>query len=187
MFVRAITETIDLPCKMVEKPDPTLPAGERVVEREGVPGKRLKVFRVLVVKGEEGSRVLKADKVTVRPVDGLVRVGTKVAVKAVPVSSKAAPPVSGRKLRVESTAYAPNHGVGVGSTTATGAKAGYGVVAVDPRVIPLGSRLYIPVYGYGVAAETGGAIQGARVDVCFDTVAECLSWGRRTVTITILD
>ena len=69
--------------------------------------------------------------------------------------------------------------------TATGAPVGYGVVAVDPSVIPLGTRMTIPGYGEGVAADTGGAIQGAVIDLWFPTAAEAANWGRRTVTITL--
>jgi 3D (Asp-Asp-Asp) domain-containing protein len=57
---------------------------------------------------------------------------------------------------------------------------------VDPKVIPLGTRLFIPGYGYGIAADTGGVIDGNRIDLCYETRAEAMLWGRRTVTITIL-
>jgi 3D (Asp-Asp-Asp) domain-containing protein len=62
---------------------------------------------------------------------------------------------------------------------------GRGVVAVDPSVIPLGSRMRIPGYGNGVAADVGSGIKGAVIDLWFPTYAECAAWGRRTVTITI--
>jgi 3D (Asp-Asp-Asp) domain-containing protein len=60
-------------------------------------------------------------------------------------------------------------------------------VAVDPNVIPLGTRLYVEGYGEAIASDTGGAIQGNIVDVHFSTYAECIAWGRRTVQVTILD
>ena len=60
-----------------------------------------------------------------------------------------------------------------------------GVVAVDPSVIALGSRLAIPGYGMGVAADTGGAVVGAKIDLWFPTVAEARAWGNRTVTVTV--
>jgi 3D (Asp-Asp-Asp) domain-containing protein/8-oxo-dGTP pyrophosphatase MutT (NUDIX family) len=69
--------------------------------------------------------------------------------------------------------------------TATGAPVGWGAVAVDPSVIPLGSRLGIPGYGVGVAADTGGAIQGARIDLWFPTTEQALVWGSRVVTVTV--
>lgn len=76
-------------------------------------------------------------------------------------------------------------GYAMSGTTATGAPTGWGVVAVDPGVIPLGTRMEIPGYGSGVAADTGGAIQGATIDLWFPTVAQARLWGRRTVTITL--
>jgi 3D (Asp-Asp-Asp) domain-containing protein len=62
--------------------------------------------------------------------------------------------------------------------------AGQGVVAVDPSVIPLGTRMYVLGYGSGVAADVGSGIKGAIIDLWM-TPARCASWGRRTVTITI--
>ena len=85
----------------------------------------------------------------------------------------------GRSLTVSATGYSM-HG-----RTATGAPTGWGVVAVDPSVIPLGTRLTIPGYGSGVAADTGSAIQGATIDLWFPTVAQARAWGRRTVTISL--
>jgi 3D (Asp-Asp-Asp) domain-containing protein len=90
-----------------------------------------------------------------------------------------APAAGGRTLVVSSTGYAlPGH-------TATGMPVGWGVVAVDPAVIPLGTRLTIPGYGEGVAADTGSAVRGADIDLWFPTLAQARAWGRRTVTITL--
>lgn len=108
------------------------------------------------------------------------------ALPRTPVSTPGAPslpagPASSgvRSLTVHATAYA------LPGRTASGRSVGWGVVAVDPSVIPLGSRLAIPGYGMGVAADTGGAIIGARIDVWFPTVAQALEWGTRTVTVTV--
>ena len=84
-----------------------------------------------------------------------------------------------RTLTVSATGYA------LKGRTATGIPTAPGVVAVDPSVIPLGTRLTIPGYGVGIAADTGGAVQGAVIDLWFPTTAQALAWGRRTVTITI--
>ena len=84
-----------------------------------------------------------------------------------------------RTLTVSATGYA------LRGRTATGVPTAPGVVAVDPSVIPLGTRLTIPGYGVGIAADTGGAVQGAVIDLWFPTTAQALAWGRRTVTITI--
>ena len=69
--------------------------------------------------------------------------------------------------------------------TATGLPVGWGIVAVDPSVIPLGTRMTIPGYGSGVAADTGSAVQGYTIDLWFPTLADALAWGRRTVTINL--
>ena len=72
---------------------------------------------------------------------------------------------------------------GCDGMTAIGRRAGYGIVAVDPRVIPLGTRLYIQGYGLAVAGDTGGAIVGDRIDLGFDTERDALLFGRRSVTV----
>ena len=92
----------------------------------------------------------------------------------------AAPVVDGaRTLTVTATGYS------LPGRTATGLPVGPGVVAVDPSVIPLGTRMTIPGYGEGVAADTGSAVQGYTIDLWFPTLADALAWGRRTVTITL--
>jgi 3D (Asp-Asp-Asp) domain-containing protein len=70
--------------------------------------------------------------------------------------------------------------------TATGMPARYGVVAVDPRVIPLGSRLYIQGYGTAIAADTGGAIRGNRIDLCMDSYRSAIDFGRQPVKVYVL-
>ena len=89
-----------------------------------------------------------------------------------------------KKIRVFSTSYDKNC-PGCNETTATGLKTGYGVVAVDPKIIPLGTRLYIPGYGIATAGDTGGNIKGARVDLGFDDVKSGW-WSARFVEIYIL-
>jgi 3D (Asp-Asp-Asp) domain-containing protein len=82
-------------------------------------------------------------------------------------------------MTVSSTGYA------LRGRTASGLPTGWGIVAVDPSVIPLGTRMTIPGYGEGVAADTGSAVRGATIDLWFPTTAQALTWGRRTVTITL--
>ncbi|SDP04267.1 3D (Asp-Asp-Asp) domain-containing protein [Selenomonas ruminantium] len=86
---------------------------------------------------------------------------------------------------MEATAYLPTDGSGTGMT-AMGIPAQRGVVAVDPRVIPLGSRVYIPGYGVAIAADTGGAIRGQKVDLCMETYGECMNFGRRSIEVYVL-
>jgi len=91
-----------------------------------------------------------------------------------------------RIIRVEATAYSSAE-PGLSAYTATGTLCRYGVIATDPNVIPLGTRVFIPGYGYAVAEDTGGAIVGHRIDVAFDTVAECFEFGRQVVDVYIVD
>jgi len=88
------------------------------------------------------------------------------------------PPTGKRQLTVSATCY------DLPGRTATGMPVGQGVVAVDPSVIPLGTRMYVPGYGPAVAADVGGGIQGDIIDLWM-TPSQCAVWGRRTVTITI--
>jgi resuscitation-promoting factor RpfB len=189
VFVRVIEEQTEIPFDVITENDPALPQGSRTIKQHGEPGLMLNVYRVLVTGGVEGARTLTAEQVLLEPVDEVVLVGTKRSSGPVPVSRERAaepvPPRDGTQLTVTATGYS-SQDPGVTGRTATGAAATYGVIAVDPSVIPLGTRVYIPGYGNAVAADTGGAIVGNKIDLCFDTRAEALAWGRRTVTITIL-
>ncbi len=104
---------------------------------------------------------------------------TPVAPVAPVAPAQPAAPAGGRSITVSSTGYA------LPGRTATGIPVGWGVVAVDPSVIPLGTRMTIPGYGEGVAADTGSAVRGATIDLWFPTLAQARAWGRRTVTITL--
>lgn len=85
-------------------------------------------------------------------------------------------------MHMVATAYTAGSAGGSG-WTAIGRRAGYGIVAVDPRIIPLGTRLYIPGYGRAIAGDTGGAIVGLRIDLGFDSLQSALEFGRRDVTV----
>jgi peptidoglycan DL-endopeptidase CwlO len=89
------------------------------------------------------------------------------------------PGSSGRTMSVLATGYS------LSGHTSTGVPVGYGIVAVDPGIIALGTKLTIPGYGEGVAADTGGAVAGSHIDLWFPTEAEALAWGNRTVTVTL--
>ena len=87
-----------------------------------------------------------------------------------------------RAISMVATAYTP-WCAGCSGITATGERAGHGIVAVDPRVIPLGTKLYIPGYGYAVAGDTGGAIVGHRIDLGFDSQRAAMEFGRRKIVV----
>jgi cystine transport system substrate-binding protein len=101
------------------------------------------------------------------------------ATAAVAVAPAAVAAGGTRTMVVTASGYA------LPGATATGVPVGWGVVAVDPSVIPLGTRMTIPGYGTGVASDTGPAVRGASIDLWFPNEAAALAWGRRTVTITL--
>lgn len=100
--------------------------------------------------------------------------------------SVSALPDYSRVIRVEATAYSSAQ-PGLNAYTALGTLCTKGVIAVDPNIIPLGTKVYIPGYGYAVAEDTGGAIYGHKIDVAFDTLAECYEFGRKLIDVYILD
>ncbi|SDG76924.1 3D domain-containing protein [Desulfosporosinus hippei] len=87
-----------------------------------------------------------------------------------------------KTINVEATAY-----TFTGNNTATGIKPREGLIAVDPRVIAMGSQVYVEGYGYAIAADTGGNIRGHKIDVFFSTLRQCIDWGRKPVRIHILN
>lgn len=91
-----------------------------------------------------------------------------------------------RVVQIEATGYSRME-PGMSNYTATGTFCKRGVIATDPNFIPLGTKVYIPGYGYAVAEDTGGAIVGNCVDLAFDSVAECFEWGRRSVPMYIIE
>jgi len=106
---------------------------------------------------------------------------TAIATTSAPVTTTVSAPLatSGRTITVSSTGYS------LRGRTATGLPTAPGVVAVDPSVIPLGTRMTIPGYGEAIAADIGGAVHGNVIDLWFASKAEAMAWGRRTVTITL--
>ena len=108
-----------------------------------------------------------------------------IATESAPVGEAATPVAetrtvaAGRSLTVVATGYA------LGGRTSTGLPVGWGVAAVDPSVIPLGTHMTVPGYGEAVAADVGGAVRGAVVDLWFPTVAQANAWGRRSVTVIL--
>jgi uncharacterized protein YabE (DUF348 family)/3D (Asp-Asp-Asp) domain-containing protein len=193
-FARISTVTTDVPFPVVERPDGTLPEGVRRVVQRGADGSAMRVFRSLVVGGVEGSATLTAENVVEKPVAQIVAVGTgdgstsrQLVVAHIPAAWRhgdKAP--SGRRIDVVATAYSAAE-PGASSGTALGPRCERGIIAVDPNVIPLGSHVYVPGYGYAIAADTGGMISGRHIDLCFNSVAEVNAWGKRYVTVIVLD
>lgn len=128
-------------------------------------------------------------------VDGIVGPQTKKALNLAsyisPTVSRAGSTVSrgGQTISMVATGYDPCYQCNYpyyGQPSYLGYPLARGIIAVDPNVIPMGTRLYVEGYGEGIAADQGGAIKGNRLDLCFASHQEALNWGIRTVRVTIL-
>lgn len=194
--------------------DASLPEGQERVLTQGVDGQALYTASVHYVDGREVGRTVLSTTVLREPVDALVAVGTAVEMPDyAPESPSLKWPTKPGVLTIGdgiivtpegeiltyshsdqfvATAY-NNTDPGCTIYTYIGTLCRVGAIAVDPRVIPLGTKMYIVtndgqyIYGYSVAEDTGGAIKGHRVDLYFDTVDECFEFGIRDCTVYFLN
>jgi uncharacterized protein YabE (DUF348 family)/3D (Asp-Asp-Asp) domain-containing protein len=184
VFIRVAQEEVEVPFDVVVVGDADAAAGSRKVTTPGVAGTSLKVYQVLVIGGAEGPRFLKAQKQLTAPVTEVVTVGTNKVFRQVMVargkSRPTAPDVTGRTIKVTSTAYTPWDPSCIGHADfakgfswvaakrkSLGIPDGWGIIAVDEHVIPLKSKVFVEGYGYAIACDTGGVIHGNKIDVCF--------------------
>jgi len=162
----------------IRKADSGLSIGSTRVLVRGVSGITENTWQVVYRDGVETDRQLLVSRNVRKPVSRVVAYGTKAienaAVANVDFSTKEA-------LSVTATAYV------AGGITKSGLPAKVGVIAVDPSVIPLGTKVYVEGYGYAIAADTGGKIKSNRIDVCLPTQAECVAWGVKRVKLYVLD
>lgn len=207
------TEAIKFDTKRVY--DSSLEKGKTKVIESGKNGKKEVKYSLLKKNGEVISKEVVSETVVENAKTKVIRVGTKkqaskatssVSTASAAEAENSTTAVSGqntihgysysKKLTVTATAYdtSPEENGGY-SKTAMGLTPGFGIVAVDPKVIPLGTKLYIEspdggkswTYGYCIAGDTGGAIKGNRVDLCYNTRRECIKFGRRSATVYILN
>ena len=197
-----------------EEEDDSLEKGETRTVTEGKEGTLLKTFEITYENGKEANREVVDEEVIEEEQNEVIAIGTKeVAVEEVTSNDKtktatkknnerpssksenkgssSPEPSSSKVLTMEATAYGPDC-AGCSGVSATGMNLKSSptpkVIAVDPSVIPLGSRVWVEGYGEAIAGDTGGAINGNKIDVLFPTEAEAASnWGRRTVQVKILD
>jgi len=183
-----ITKQVLLGYRVIQTVDHDLEQGRTVTVQTGENGIREDIYRLTYHDGVLASEELISQEVVKEPVPQIIAMGTKILYYT---AETPAGSIRYRKvLELEATAYYPgpeSTGKWADGTTYTGAPAGYGVVAVDPSVIPLGTRMYIPGYGIAVAADIGGAIKGNIIDLCFDTYREAVHFGRRIVKVYILE
>ena len=166
-----ITEEEYLPYNTIWQPAPELELDERMVAQTGLEGVFKRRIHVVYENGVETKRLLEREWVDREPVTKIIAYGIKVVVRdAVTIDG---PIQYWRKLRVLATWYNASHGWFPRSSpyygmTRTGVYATRGIIAVDPNVIRLHTRMYVPGYGFGAAEDTGGLIKGMRIDLAFD-------------------
>lgn len=178
-----VTRSRTVNFEKITRETPDLYEGEKRVVQEGVEGVIEEDRLVTFINGEERESIVLGSRVVREVKDEIVEIGTK----------KPENMIHGKKYKkkivMQGTAYDPS----AGSMTASGTRARVGAVAVDPRVIPLGTKLYIesadgfPTYGFAVAEDTGGAIKGNRIDLFYNTRSEAYRFGRRNVIVYILE
>lgn len=168
--------------QVIKEPDSSMIRGNEEVIQAGRNGLNRLLVREKYHKGiKVGEEVVQTSQL-VRPVNQVIREGT-----AEPkIQSTIGLRSYSQMLYMEASAYLPYDGGGAGYT-ALGIPARYGVVAVDPDIIPLGTRVYIPGYGEAIAADTGGAINGYMIDLCMEDYTQAIAFGRRGVEVYILD
>ncbi len=157
----------------ITQQDNGLDYGVEKIKQDGTLGEKEITYEIVMKNGEEVSRDVISSKVTKEPVNEIVLEGTRKV-----FASRDGYDEYQELIYCESTAYY------TGTITATGTKpvynpSGISTIAVDPRVIPLGSLVYVDGYGYAVAADTGGAIKGKIVDVFLNSKTASVNWGRK--------
>lgn len=192
---KTLTETSSIPFKTITKDSNRLDKGVKNTAREGKEGVRERLYRVVYEDGKQTAKQLIKDFVATNPLNRIVEVGTVLNYK----TSRGERIRFSKVLDMRATSYTAsfrdtgkNPGEPGFGITATGARVKRGIIAVDPSVIPLGTRVYIEVpgkaadYGYAVASDVGGAIKGNKIDVYLETGSEVAVWGVKRVKVYIL-
>jgi uncharacterized protein YabE (DUF348 family) len=180
-------ESVDY--KVIKETDRHLAKGITRVLTPGEKGERVKTYEVTYKNGKKVKKELVKNEINKTPKNKVVAVGTRVIHYSSPSTSRS---LSGsdKTLYMYSTAYTANC-KGCSGYTRTGINLrenpGSKIIAVDPSVIPLGTKVYVEGYGYAVAADTGGAIHGNRIDIFFGSESEANQWGHQIVRVRVLN
>lgn len=174
-----------------KKQDASLQKGKQKVVTAGQEGVITRTYEVVKENGKVVAKNLQSEKVVKEPKKQVVAIGTKsVVASAATVSRGSKEPASGKEFYVTATAYTP-YCNGCSGTSATGidlrSSSGLKVIAVDPSVIKLGSKVWVEGYGTAIAGDTGGAIKGNKIDILVQTEAQASNWGVRKVRIKVLN
>ncbi len=183
-----IKRKMPIPRKTERISDARLDRGMSRVVREGSDGVMEQV--ILVRRNESGilGESLLSEWVAVKPEPKVIAVGTREPLRVLLTSRGSY--TYRKSYSMIATAYEPSErscGKYADGYTAIGMKAAPGIVAVDPKVIPLRTKLYVEGYGPALAADVGGAIKGNRIDIFFNTIEEALRYGRRRVKVYVLE
>lgn len=186
--VEKVTDVVEEPLQfaVITQKDASMEKGNQKVVAEGQLGLTSKQFEVILENGKEVSRKLLSEKKLKEKQDKVVAVGAKDLALQVSRGEVS----GGRELYVSTTAYTADCN-GCSGHTSTGinlhANPNAKVIAVDPSVIPLGTKVYVEGYGYAIAADTGGRIKGYKIDVFFPSKSDAFRWGAKKVKIKILN
>jgi 3D (Asp-Asp-Asp) domain-containing protein len=184
---RVVTHRERVAERTVHVIDFALPPGKTRVVHPGKPGVMVTMVDYTSTDGRVRKRILE-QRVIVKPETRVVAVGVGTGSAIADFARKGLERTSyiaSDALDMVATAYTAGC-EGCDGYTASGYRAGHGIVAVDPRVIPLGTKLYIPGYGFAIAGDTGGAIVGDRIDLGFDSLDDAIHFGRRDVKVYTL-
>jgi 3D (Asp-Asp-Asp) domain-containing protein len=162
------------------RPDPSMYVGQRREIQQGQNGTRTEVQQTLLANGHPVAESVVTDRITQPAQVAVIEYGTENS-----IDRGGSVVYFSREITMLATAYWPDPAWSSG-VTALGLPARYGVVAVDPSVIPLGTRLYIPGYGFAIAADTGSAIVGNRIDLCFNTGWQAQAFGVQMVQVFVV-
>ncbi|WP_260399880.1 G5 and 3D domain-containing protein [Peribacillus simplex] len=190
--IEKVTDVVEEPVDfaVITKKDDSLSKGKEKIVKEGKDGLISKEYEVIKENGKEVKRELLSEKVVNKKQDKVVTVGTRTTVAQASRGVTNVSSSSGKEIYVSSTAYTASC-KGCSGVTSTGvdlkSNPGAKIIAVDPNVIPMGSKVYVDGYGYAVAADKGGAIKGNRIDVFFSSKNDAYRWGVKRVMVRVLD
>ncbi|MFE5431504.1 ubiquitin-like domain-containing protein [Peribacillus simplex] len=190
--IEKVTDVVEEPVDfaVITKKDDSLSKGKEKIVKEGKDGLISKEYEVIKENGKEVKRELLSEKVVNKKQDKVVTVGTRTTVAQASRGVTNVSSSSGKEIYVSSTAYTASC-KGCSGVTSTGvdlkSNPGAKIIAVDPNVIPMGSKVYVDGYGYAVAADKGGAIKGNRIDVFFSSKNDAYRWGVKRVKVRVLD
>jgi 3D (Asp-Asp-Asp) domain-containing protein len=185
--IKAITETVPVQFKEVIKVNKSLANTKKLISQEGKDGEKKVTTQITYEDGKEVSREIVGETIIKNARDKVIVQGTY---PYMPVSRNGSIMSYSRVFQAKATAYWAVSGIGK-TYTASGRLAvwnpdGYSTIAVDRSIIPYGTKLFIEGYGFAIAADTGSAIIGNKIDVYFNTIQQARSWGAKYVKVYVL-